>query len=610
MPEQIREQSGKIYTYQPCSLMAEANDARILLWKWKEKEEELFVFSSNMELYAPESYWLKFFPCFKMTAPDEVTVSLERFKPESARFSGKKYFFLSGRTHFGHWLGDFLPNLLFLKQHNFIKDSVIVTTKLSQWQKDTLHCMGIKNDILELDSSGNMGIFEFDKIFIPGPLPPAVRFAFLRKGFSEYAACVEPPSEVMPRKIYVSRRNFDKDSQRVINDEEISNFLSSKGFVTIYPENEGVFRSIHIFQNAEIVVCAPGSGHFNYFAFGSDLSALITLMPKSAFYNCPQDIVLGGWTYHIPFLDRSIFVLGKVSPSSKGHAFNASATYSIADLEKAIEAAERMHADLRNKPRSLPMTEPLPLPSASAGAPTEKIPAWKAMRVPHRNYVDNPNVALLRLMGRRPRLIFDVGCNTGANSFAIKKQFPDVKAIGIEPRAHAADIARLRLDQVHCMPLEQFDFIGNEIKEGDIDTLILSDVLEHMFDPWEALERLHPYLSSDAQILSAIPNVRSFGVLRSLMAGEWPYEESGVLDITHLRFFTQSSMRKMFMETGYEISCVALNIDPEHRKIIDSLEEGKTADVAFQKFTIRNVTRGEAMELAAYQFLVLAKPIK
>ncbi|HSV54430.1 MAG TPA: class I SAM-dependent methyltransferase [Burkholderiaceae bacterium] len=149
--------------------------------------------------------------------------------------------------------------------------------------------------------------------------------------------------------------------------------------------------------------------------------------------------------------------------------------------------------------------------------------------------------------------ILEIGCGEGLFAAALKRQRP-VEIIGIEPFAEAAREAATRIDQVHCVEIEQ----GLAKLHGEaFDCVVCNDVLEHLVDPWEVLRKLRALLRPGGTVVASIPNVRYMPVLKSLvLQGGWEYQDAGVLDRTHLRFFTQSGIRALFSQSGYRVNAL------------------------------------------------------
>jgi 2-polyprenyl-3-methyl-5-hydroxy-6-metoxy-1,4-benzoquinol methylase len=114
-----------------------------------------------------------------------------------------------------------------------------------------------------------------------------------------------------------------------------------------------------------------------------------------------------------------------------------------------------------------------------------------------------------------------------------------------------AAIAETKLDKVLTGACE--DRI-KDLPDGHFDVIYFNDVLEHLVDPYKVLEAIKSKLSPNGVIISSIPNVRYFRVLKKLVVNKnWEYEKDGVLDKTHLRFFTSKSIQKMYTDLGYKI---------------------------------------------------------
>lgn len=147
--------------------------------------------------------------------------------------------------------------------------------------------------------------------------------------------------------------------------------------------------------------------------------------------------------------------------------------------------------------------------------------------------------------------ILDLGCGTGETSYAIKKNGLANWICGVEGSPNAAELARRRLDLVLEGDIEKLDF---PFEENTFDVILLLDILEHLVDPWATLEKVTKLLKPNGVIITSIPNVRHFTVvLPLLLLGDWRYQEEGLLDSTHIRFFTKSSAIKLMTSTGLKL---------------------------------------------------------
>jgi 2-polyprenyl-3-methyl-5-hydroxy-6-metoxy-1,4-benzoquinol methylase len=97
-------------------------------------------------------------------------------------------------------------------------------------------------------------------------------------------------------------------------------------------------------------------------------------------------------------------------------------------------------------------------------------------------------------------------------------------------------------------------------KEKEFDCIIMADLLEHLYNPWDTLKRISRYLSDDGWILLSIPNVKNYHILiRLILHDEWTYSESGPLDNTHIRFFTLKEIKRLLEFAGLSIVKLRLN---------------------------------------------------
>lgn len=147
--------------------------------------------------------------------------------------------------------------------------------------------------------------------------------------------------------------------------------------------------------------------------------------------------------------------------------------------------------------------------------------------------------------------ILDVGCSNGQFGANLKKQNPYISVWGIEPFKEAADIAKEVLDNVVN---NVFNTELPELKNKKFDCITFNDVLEHLVNPEQALQDCHVYLNKDGYVVASIPNILYFPIIFEVLKKEdWKYESVGILDNTHLRFFTEKSIIRLFEENGFKI---------------------------------------------------------
>ena len=225
------------------------------------------------------------------------------------------------------------------------------------------------------------------------------------------------------------------------------------------------------------------------------------------------------------------------------------------------------------------------------------------------HYLDHVNQGVLALVEGTPRRILELGCAGGMFGATLKERFPGASVVGVEAGRAAADKAATRLDRVIRSRLEALDFSAQGIAPGEFDTVIAADVLEHIVNPWEFLVRLKPWLAPGAQVLASIPNVRNIWlVMRLLLEGRWEYVERGLLDITHMRFFTLVEMQSLFTETGYRVELAQASVAPGLREIYQKYRGRDVPEIKIGRLTLTNVTAQEVEEFCAEQFLLRCRP--
>ena len=164
------------------------------------------------------------------------------------------------------------------------------------------------------------------------------------------------------------------------------------------------------------------------------------------------------------------------------------------------------------------------------------------------SYPDAYNPDLLDRIPLSAQVVLDVGCGTAALAGAYRKRNPRARLLGIDMDPDVAAIAAERLDEVASVDVEQ-DPVPFDVPEG-IDCLVYGDILEHLREPWKVLRRHVEALSPEGTVLICVPNVEHWGFAERLLRGTWDYEPSGLLDETHLRWFSLESMRKGLVELG------------------------------------------------------------
>jgi 2-polyprenyl-3-methyl-5-hydroxy-6-metoxy-1,4-benzoquinol methylase len=222
-----------------------------------------------------------------------------------------------------------------------------------------------------------------------------------------------------------------------------------------------------------------------------------------------------------------------------------------------------------------------------------------ASEFPYTAYDDSPGsthnmVVDLVPVGAR---VLEFGCATGYMS-AVLKERRNATVTGIEISPEAAAAAEGHCDRVIVGDAEALD-LAELLRGEQFDAIIFADVLEHLRDPRAVLRGVRGVLSDRGSVIASVPNVAHGSVRLALLAGEFRYTETGLLDKTHMRFFTRESLQDLFEEAGYAVTSV-------HRRRI-AVDESDVPVPSHVSPEARRAALGD-LEATTYQFVVTAAP--
>jgi SAM-dependent methyltransferase len=217
---------------------------------------------------------------------------------------------------------------------------------------------------------------------------------------------------------------------------------------------------------------------------------------------------------------------------------------------------------------------------------------WKAFRYSSHDWI-------LKLLDHEtgPVRILDVGTASGYLGRSLSARGHHVT--GIEKDPAMAEAARPYYDSFYLADIETFDFSLRR----EFDYILFADVLEHVRDPAAVLRIYLPALKETGKIIVSVPNVANIAVRSSLLFGKFDYIDRGILDRTHLRFFTLRSLKLMMSEVSCDIRSVIPT--PLPIQIVFPFTDNKSLRPLHQGLHL--LTR-LCKTLLAYQFLVLAVP--
>ena len=207
----------------------------------------------------------------------------------------------------------------------------------------------------------------------------------------------------------------------------------------------------------------------------------------------------------------------------------------------------------------------------------------------HEGYYGNVGDDLIKLIPEGVKRVLDIGCGHGLVGKRLKEA-RGIEVVGIEVNPAAAEEAKKNLDKVYTIDIETAKpDLGREY----FNCIIFGDVLEHLINPWQVVKEMKEFLAPGGYVIISLPNISHWPVIKNLLAGKWAYQREGTLDITHLRFFTLESARKMLEDAGLTIEC-------------------STNRLACSKLVrkVNKLFQGRFTHLLAWQYLIVAKKPK
>jgi 2-polyprenyl-3-methyl-5-hydroxy-6-metoxy-1,4-benzoquinol methylase len=203
--------------------------------------------------------------------------------------------------------------------------------------------------------------------------------------------------------------------------------------------------------------------------------------------------------------------------------------------------------------------KPLVSPAAHDSTPYITSYSFPGEEISEQDLDDNSgHRKMLELVGKDKKVI-DFGCATGFLARLLKDRH--CKVVGIEIDPEAATTAEKYCEKVHVVDLDRISPV--ELLTGQkFDVAIFGDVLEHLRDPWRILEETRELLTPEGYIVASIPNVAHGAIRLALLQGQFEYSTMGILDNTHLKFFTRKTAQELFERSGYFVDVIDRTREP------------------------------------------------
>ena len=165
-------------------------------------------------------------------------------------------------------------------------------------------------------------------------------------------------------------------------------------------------------------------------------------------------------------------------------------------------------------------------------------------------YFSNIREEMVSFLPQQVGVVLEIGCGEGGYAAHLKKLY-NCEVWGIEYEETQGNSAKSLLDKVL---IGDVHVLIDQLPDNYFDTVICNDVLEHLYGPYSILSKLKSKMRQDGKVISSIPNIRYFRTFFALLfKKQWDYQGNGILDITHVRFFTTKSIVKMYENAGYKV---------------------------------------------------------
>lgn len=207
------------------------------------------------------------------------------------------------------------------------------------------------------------------------------------------------------------------------------------------------------------------------------------------------------------------------------------------------------------------------------------------------DYFETDRTEFLDWIGGRYARVLDIGCGSGGNATWYRSHGAS-EIVGVEPHGPSAERAAGRIDRVLALPIE----VAIAQLGGTFDLIVCADVLEHLVDPWTILRQISALAGPSTVLAVSVPNIRFLpAVIRIAFGRGFAYEERGIFDATHLRFFTPWDARRLLRDGGWQV------------RRSGAPEPGRQRTI---RKGIAKVTRGRTDQWLASQTYLTATPVE
>jgi 2-polyprenyl-3-methyl-5-hydroxy-6-metoxy-1,4-benzoquinol methylase len=207
------------------------------------------------------------------------------------------------------------------------------------------------------------------------------------------------------------------------------------------------------------------------------------------------------------------------------------------------------------------------------------------------NYFAYTRGEMMKYVPMTAKNVLEVGCSTGLFGKTLRSNREGIMVVGVEPHAESAAEARKNIQACHegLFDAKMVELLQSQYPEP-FDAIVFNDVLEHLLEPDQALLLCRQLLSPQGVIVASIPNILYFhAFFKMFLSKDWKYEDGGIFDRTHFRFFTKKSVLRLFEEAKYDISQIE-GIHPTDSKkmtLFNIFTFGKWSEMRYMQWAVQ-----------------------
>jgi len=254
-----------------------------------------------------------------------------------------------------------------------------------------------------------------------------------------------------------------------------------------------------------------------------------------------------------------------------------------------LAAGENPHSGRRRPPDAI----------RHSSNPLDQAKGQPYYQVERRDVID-----AIQRQGIQAKRILEIGCAAGATGRLLGEMLNADRYVGIEAQEEVANAARCHLSEVHVADVEKVSLTALGLRPNDFDLVVALDVLEHLYDPWTVLTECVYHLRPGGTVVLSIPNIQNIAVIGNLIAGRWTYESMGLLDATHVRFFTLAEIHSLVAGAGLRLLDATSVLNPKPNM---SAVQPDGNRIRNDRLTISDLTRDELVQLTTYQYIITAQ---